>query len=533
MKTLKIFAIAAISLFAYINANAQFTETVEIINEPEHLVACYGTDDDFIGGVVKPSNDFDIVMYHWFKNGEEFSMPSTTPGVGFDPLTFDDAGLYYFETWLEDGLGNPRSDVVRSRTISVQVIAKPKLTSQTGGVMMMESSEVTIEGTDLDALMKAGGAFNFTATEGDDAFFYFESNNYINDGDQRTDIQWMRVKGTDTPEVVMNSDRITGSQSNLLKIANITAADMEFQYYAEVTGLCDGFTTAKMQTVMPAPAIEITAQPENGMGCLDTDVTFTVTATATNNGDVANIMYQWFSDGVALDDATEGISGATTNMLTVTAATDLIDIYCVVNYNGDVSTAKTTSIATLTVFPMPAVTTLSEAVTVTKGETITLMVEATDTDSYAWYNASATSTVLGTEATLSVENAEVAMSGNYYVVLTNTCGDVKSSDIMVTVNDQAIPSSVADASKFNLTNSPNPVQNATKIEFQLEELSNVNLFVTDMYGNNVANLLNSSLPMGNHFVNFNVNEYQLSQGVYFYNMLINGQLISKQMVVIK
>jgi len=532
MKSLKIIALCIIALFTYTGANAQFTESVEILNQPEHLIACDGSDGNFIGGVVQPSNNTDMVMYQWYKNGEMFGMVQTNPGIGFDPLMFSDAGLYYFETWLEDGSGTQTSEIVKSITISVQVITQPKLTSVSGGIFMMAGSETKVDGSDLDALMDAGGSISFIAAPGDDIYFAFETNNYIDEGDDRTSIQWWRVQGNNTPEIVLESDRVTGINTNLLKISNVTEDELNYMYYAQVIGLCDGILTAKVSTVMPAPMIEITAQPENAAGCEGSELIYTVAAISTNNGDNANIQYQWYMGGVALVDGS-GIAGSNTNTLTLTAIVDQVDIYCSVMYGTDMNSKKDSDMATLIVGFKPSLVALDSDATVKVGESISFTIEATDADSFAWYRNSSTITVIGTEATLTLEDASVDMADGYYVIATNICGDTQSNVINLSVDDTRIAMSVLDEAKYELSNTPNPVSSTTEIKFTLDKTSFVTLMVTDNYGNNIAELNNSTLAATTHSFDFDVNQYNLSQGVYFYTVIVDGQMITRQMLVVK
>ena len=63
-------------------------------------------------------------------------------------------------------------------------------------------------------------------------------------------------------------------------------------------------------------------------------------------------------------------------------------------------------------------------------------------------------------------------------------------------------------------NYPNPFNPATQIEFSIETAETVSLRIFDLSGREVATLLNSNLPAGEHSVSFDATNF--TSGVYFY-----------------
>ena len=90
--------------------------------------------------------------------------------------------------------------------------------------------------------------------------------------------------------------------------------------------------------------------------------------------------------------------------------------------------------------------------------------------------------------------------------------------------------------KFNLSqNYPNPFNPSTKIQFDVKNSvsgpSNVKLVIYNMTGKEVATLVNEKLSSGSYEVNFNGGN--LSSGVYYYRLQVDGFSETKKMSLIK
>ncbi|MBK6507174.1 MAG: T9SS type A sorting domain-containing protein [Ignavibacteria bacterium] len=86
---------------------------------------------------------------------------------------------------------------------------------------------------------------------------------------------------------------------------------------------------------------------------------------------------------------------------------------------------------------------------------------------------------------------------------------------------------------FNLSqNYPNPFNPRTIINYELRIRNFVVLKVYDIAGRDVATLVNDIMPAGEHAVEFNAAD--LSSGVYFYSLYVDGkQMAVKRMVLVK
>lgn len=82
-------------------------------------------------------------------------------------------------------------------------------------------------------------------------------------------------------------------------------------------------------------------------------------------------------------------------------------------------------------------------------------------------------------------------------------------------------------------NYPNAFNTATKIEYQLVNLSNVRLEVYSITGEKVATLINEALESGYYHYYFDAGRYGLSSGVYIYRMIAADQVTKNNVVKTK
>ncbi len=79
---------------------------------------------------------------------------------------------------------------------------------------------------------------------------------------------------------------------------------------------------------------------------------------------------------------------------------------------------------------------------------------------------------------------------------------------------------------------PNPFNPVTTITYDLPNSGFVTLKVYDMLGREVKTLVNEFKTAGSYLVSFNASD--LSSGVYFYSLNVNGKQIAvKRMALVK
>lgn len=84
-------------------------------------------------------------------------------------------------------------------------------------------------------------------------------------------------------------------------------------------------------------------------------------------------------------------------------------------------------------------------------------------------------------------------------------------------------------------NHPNPFNPSTKIQYSLEKAGMVSLKVYNLFGHEVATLVNGHQEAGSYTVPFNTNERipSLPSGVYFYRLEAGDFFASKKLVLMK
>ena len=102
----------------------------------------------------------------------------------------------------------------------------------------------------------------------------------------------------------------------------------------------------------------------------------------------------------------------------------------------------------------------------------------------------------------------------------------------------AIPLSVRQINEYPngfslMQNYPNPFNPSTHIEYQIPINGLVTLTVYDVLGRSVATLVNQQQQSGLYKVDFANDGLPTSSGVYFYQLRINGLVITKKMILLK
>jgi Secretion system C-terminal sorting domain/Glycosyl hydrolase family 79 C-terminal beta domain len=104
--------------------------------------------------------------------------------------------------------------------------------------------------------------------------------------------------------------------------------------------------------------------------------------------------------------------------------------------------------------------------------------------------------------------------------------------VKIKTNVTSISKEVYPPEKFSLyQNYPNPFNPSTTIKYQIPKVALVNLRVFNILGQEVANLVNTKQAAGNYVVNFNAKD--LTSGIYFYRLKIDGFSRAKKMLLMK
>lgn len=80
-------------------------------------------------------------------------------------------------------------------------------------------------------------------------------------------------------------------------------------------------------------------------------------------------------------------------------------------------------------------------------------------------------------------------------------------------------------------NYPNPTNNMTTVKYELMNGANVSFEMIDVTGKKVMSITEGNKNAGTHTIEINTNE--LNAGIYFYSILVDGNVITKKMTITK
>ena len=110
------------------------------------------------------------------------------------------------------------------------------------------------------------------------------------------------------------------------------------------------------------------------------------------------------------------------------------------------------------------------------------------------------------------------------IFYTNNCGGLLTD----VIERKSLPTNIE-----LFQNYPNPFNPETTIKFQLSEPAFVTLKVYDALGRGVAILINEFRQQGIHNSTFNINNYSLPSGTYFYRLTAGDYSSTQKMVLLK
>lgn len=133
-------------------------------------------------------------------------------------------------------------------------------------------------------------------------------------------------------------------------------------------------------------------------------------------------------------------------------------------------------------------------------------------------------------------NFSACWSGSY-AGTAGTQGNFCIAQLTTSPVPTGIPASTLTPGEFRLSqNYPNPFNPVTKINYALPYSSKVSLKVYDMFGREVADLVNNSLQSAGYY-SYDFNGANISSGTYFYKITAEGNeknfTETKKMILIK
>lgn len=483
----------------YIYGADHITPIIVIDKQPDEIISCVGEENHMLD-ITAHATLGDEAVYQWLKDDKEIPGANDAIYNFMDPMNFNHSGVYQCRVDSRTGA----AETVYSQEILVYVLTAPKITRE-------PQSQIVEEGGTIVFDMEA----HIYGDKMEDPFYEPNYQWYMND--------------MDTP--VQNNDKYAGAMSSILSIRGVEADDYNNVYFCHVTGYCGDATTQEVAPLAP-PMVEILTPPADLEICDNAEGMFEVEAQFTGGGDY--LTYQWkFNGDPIVDD--NMFDGAETETLTVSNPTvdweGEFSVEVTVYPGGDMQEAGP---AMLDVKESPMIESVTEDQEVEAGRSFTLEVTASGEAplSYQWSKDGMDMTG-ETASTFSVASATVSDAGEYACTVTNECGEAVAGPIMVTVTQLNFSSvDEAEAGGYLLAqNTPNPFKDQTTITYVVPESSHVRLVVTDMYGREVAVLVDDFVAAGAREVTFD--SKGLASGVYYCVLTAEGYNISRKMSVVK
>jgi hypothetical protein len=146
------------------------------------------------------------------------------------------------------------------------------------------------------------------------------------------------------------------------------------------------------------------------------------------------------------------------------------------------------------------------------------------TDYYGDGLAASTNTNGGVDGDWSIED------NNGVIIAQQTVQNFENEDDSYFENTEAGTSSIGENEKVSFSIYPNPVNTNATIEVNLSENSNVRLDIVNVLGE-VALSESHRMNSGNNSININVS--QLTSGIYFAHLTVNGETKTTKITVTK
>lgn len=200
-------------------------------------------------------------------------------------------------------------------------------------------------------------------------------------------------------------------------------------YYCQMSNLC-GIVNSDTAQVIGKEAPVISQQPIGTTVCAGQNVTLQIKATGTET-----LFFQWLFNGA--DANGSNMSGIETNTLTITNITaGQQGIYTchVVNDCGFAISNEAEVIVNIA----PIVTEQPEDIVICEGEEMTINISSDGTEPviFEWYIIGSTE-IIGSDQDYFTDYANPENSGEYYCVLSNSCGEISTDTINVEI--RALP----------------------------------------------------------------------------------------------
>jgi len=497
--TFRIYTIENPSLYEQVD-NVVIYDIPILMQQSQSDVYCINSEVS-IGLVATGTN----LQYQWYRDG--VLIPGANlPYYYFPSIKYENTGTYYCVVSNPlDGEGNELCSSVRTDDIVVYVARPTTIARQP------ETMYVNMGGSAYFEVDPAANGIPPSYT-----FSY----------------QWY-VEATPNWQPISNSTKIQGATSRRLYFKSVSSSDLNKKYMCRVSALCG---VAYSDSVMLSQSeISFTTQPQDQSVCEATDITLTTVIKNTNN---LTLNCYWMKGSYRLVD-NDHISGSQTTTLTIKNANenDIGNYYLVAEIvgKGYKVTSKTASVWVTT---KPVIVDQSPAsISVNVGQKLELFVKAESTSDNFTYLWSKDGTVLTNQTSnvLVIESTTAEDGGVYTCKVSNDCGEVTSSQVIVGIITPGITgvNDFCDCEFDILSPRPNPTSALIDIPVNLSKEFDVSVDMTNTIGQIVYSLPSSHFKVGLNNINIDFSTLNLESGLYFVNIKTEGKTFTKKIMFVR
>ena len=319
----------------------------------------------------------------------------------------------------------------------------------------------------------------------------------------------------------------------VLVINDISLEDYSDQYYVKIKDRCDTdsipytlsdkFAIIQEKTLPPV----ITVYPSAIEDCKEEAVLLTIQVAGGGSGDEPEYSYQWFRDGILIQDDAN-YSGTKTTELTINALKPAYEgNYYVEIFVLPYDTTLISTQAAVSIIQNPEIIDQSEYVV--DGEydkVLYLYCSATGDDlKFQWY-FNQTQIDGATDNELIIQKYDTANAGYYYCEVWNKCDRVSSNMIeVVKVDDE-------NSLQTTLSVSPNPISDIANIRYIIPQSCNMSISLINELGQVVSTLESTYKVKGHYNLAIDANRLNLSAGKYFILLQHGTSSVSVPVVIV-
>ncbi|MFA7326015.1 MAG: T9SS type A sorting domain-containing protein [Candidatus Kapaibacterium sp.] len=509
-------------LLLSVEAKAQGTAEAIIIEQPNDVIECEGSLDQYLFVVAAPSDKQYKIAYRWLKDGRPISQWVADFGqLTFDTLRYRMSGVYNAELFAYDpnwtsayrngfSYDSARvSPIVSSERVNLYVLQPPSF---------MKDIEYQI------------------VKKGNDCIFTFVANIYgehnMEDPTYWTDIQWFKDS-----VALIDGDRISGSQSSILTINNIEETDYSTKYRVRLSGNCDTIWSNEF-AIYDEPTVIWSGIGIRDWGCVGS----TVELWAQNHSSVPGIpiLNQWYMDGKILEDIPGIVSGSKNDTLLIYLDTNNTFNYEAmfrnISWPEGYPNNSLEGIKSYIDFSRPPVILkdLEPSYTVEEGELLLLGIQSTGTDRFVYWRIDDNDWFWKVD-TLKLGQIRLDQSGKYQAKVFNGCDTVWSRIAEVIVTKKPIITGIEDNyTDQEISIYPNPLTSNSTLTINPKSNGKVSVILADVLGNKLVTVYDNLIHAGQRqSINLNIDNIGLSSGTYFIIIQMGGKVETRQISVVR